>query len=60
MRRQKTAVPRFRQRRRLHLQIDADNFLLAIFPHHPRALAQLGKANVRSLAEFQPSGYQML
>lgn len=53
MRRQETTAPRFGLRPRLYLQIDADDFLLAIFAHHLRALAELGKANVGSLAEFQ-------
>ncbi len=53
MRRQETTGPHFRLRPRLNLQIDADNFLLAIFAHHPRALAEFGKANVGALAELQ-------
>ena len=35
-------------RRRLHFEIDAYNFIPAFFPHHARALAQLRKADMRS------------
>lgn len=50
------AVARFLSRRRLYLKIDADNFALAILPHHSCALAEFRKANVRTLAEFEARG----
>jgi hypothetical protein len=56
MRRHGTPFPRLRLRRRLYLQINADNFFLAILQHHPRALAEVGKAYAGALAKFEPAG----
>jgi hypothetical protein len=51
--RQYVRIPVILDRRRLNLEIDAHNLLLAFFPNHPRTLAQFRKADVRTLAEFK-------
>ena len=47
------SIPMLFDRRRLDLQINANNLLLALFLDHARALAQFCKAEVRTLAQFQ-------
>ncbi len=42
----------------MHFEIDAYNFIPAFFPHHARALAQLRKADMRSLTQLQAGGDQ--
>ena len=51
--RQRARIPVILDRRRLNLEINAHDLLLAFLPNHARALAQFRKADMRSLAEFK-------
>jgi len=50
--RQQVGVPVLFDRRRLNLEINAHDLLLALFLHHARTLAQLRKPDVGTLAQF--------
>ena len=56
--RQSRSVSQLAQRKRLHFQVDAHNFLFAVLLAQARALAELCETQVRCLAQFESGSNQ--